>query len=119
MDLQNIIVDRFGAGEPYLDKVVAAQERAEAAGLLVVLVRVAFRPGSPEISANNKTFSAAALRSDMVIGDPAVELHARLMRGNGEVVVTKKRFIASSRPRSSSARPTSSLRPTGSPTRPW
>jgi nicotinamidase-related amidase len=94
MDLQNSVLDRFGATEPYIDKVVAAQERAEAAGLLVVLVRVAFRPGHPEISARNKVFSAAGLRSDMVVGSPAVEPHARLMRGNGEVVVTKKRISA-------------------------
>jgi hypothetical protein len=30
MDLQNSVLDRFGAGEPYLDKVIAVQERAEA-----------------------------------------------------------------------------------------
>ena len=30
----------------------------------MVLVRVAFRPGHLEISPNNKTFSAAALRSE-------------------------------------------------------
>jgi nicotinamidase-related amidase len=30
----------------------------------------------------------------MVVGSPAVEPHARLMRGNGEVVVTKKRISA-------------------------
>lgn len=49
MDLQNSILDRIGAGEPYLDKVVAVQERAEIAGLLVVLVRVAVQatPRSP------------------------------------------------------------------------
>jgi nicotinamidase-related amidase len=94
MDIQNSVVDRFGAGEPYIDKVVATQERAEAAGLLVVLVRVAFRPDHAEISARNKVFSAAALRSDMVVGSPAVEPHVRLMRGNGEVVVTKKRISA-------------------------
>jgi nicotinamidase-related amidase len=94
MDIQPSVFDRVGAGEPYLDKVVAVQKRAEAAGLLVVLVRIAFRPGHPEISARNKTFSAAALRSDMVIGDPAVEPHPRLMRGKGEVIVTKKRISA-------------------------
>jgi nicotinamidase-related amidase len=94
MDIQNSVLDRVGAGEPYLDKVVAVQERAEAADLLVVLVRVAFRPGHPEVSPHNKVFSAAALRSDMVIGSPAVEPHERLMRGNGEVVVTKKRISA-------------------------
>ena len=32
MDVQNGIVDRFGAAEAYLDRVVAAQERAEQAG---------------------------------------------------------------------------------------
>jgi nicotinamidase-related amidase len=94
MDIQNSVLDRFDAGEPYLDRVVAVQERAEAAGLLVVLVRVAFRSGHPEISAHNKVFSAAGLRSDLVIGDPAVEPHARLIRGNGEVIVTKKRISA-------------------------
>ncbi len=94
MDLQNSILERIGAGESYLDKVVGVQERAEAAGVLVVLVRVAFRPGHPEISPNNKTFAAAAIRTGMGIGDPAVEPHERLMRGNGEVVVTKKRISA-------------------------
>jgi nicotinamidase-related amidase len=50
MDVQNGIVDRFGAAEAYLDRVVAAQQRAERDGLLVVLVRVAFAPGHPEVS---------------------------------------------------------------------
>jgi len=94
MDIQPSVLDRVGVGDTYLDSVVAAQERAEAAGLLVVLVRVAFRSGHPEISPLNKVFSAAALRSDMVIGNPAVEPHARLMRGNREVIVTKKRISA-------------------------
>lgn len=94
MDIQNGIVERFGAADAYLDRVVATQERAEQAGLLVVLVRVAFGSGHPEISLRNKTFSAAKARGDMVFGDAAVEPHHRLLRGNGEVVVTKKRVSA-------------------------
>jgi nicotinamidase-related amidase len=94
MDLQNSIVGRFEASAGYLDRVVAAQERAERAGVLVVLVRVAFAPGYPEVSARNQTFSAIAQRGPMTFGDPAVEPHPRLMRGNGEVVVTKKRVSA-------------------------
>jgi nicotinamidase-related amidase len=94
MDLQNGIIERYGAGDAYLDRVVATQERAERAELLVVLVRVAFGPGQPEISARNKSFSSAKGRSDMILGDPAVEPHPRLVRGNGEVVVTKKRVSA-------------------------
>ena len=94
MDIQNSILDRVGAGEPYLDKVVAVQERAETAGMLVVLVRVAFRPGYPETSVRNKVFSGGPPGAGMVMGDPAAEPHPRLMRGNGEVVVTKKRISA-------------------------
>lgn len=94
MDVQNGIVDRIGADDSYLDRVVGAQQRAEQAGLLVVLVRVAFGPGYPEISARNKSFAAARNGTSMVLGDPSVEPHPRLMRGHGEVVVTKKRVSA-------------------------
>jgi nicotinamidase-related amidase len=94
MDVQNGIVDRFDAPEAYLDRVVAAQERAEQAGLPVVLVRVGFAPGHPEVSRRNKTFSALAADPAMVLGDRAVEPHERLLRGKGEVVVTKKRVSA-------------------------
>jgi nicotinamidase-related amidase len=94
MDVQNGIVDRFGAAEAYLDRVVAAQQRAERAGLLVVLVRVAFAPGHPEVSRRNKSFSALAGNPGMTLGERAVEPHERLLRGNGEVVVTKKRVSA-------------------------
>jgi nicotinamidase-related amidase len=94
MDVQNGIVDRFDAPDAYLDRVVATQERAEQAGLPVVLVRVAFAPGYPEVSPRNKSFSALAANRGMTLGDPAVEPHGRLLRGNGEVVVTKKRISA-------------------------
>jgi nicotinamidase-related amidase len=94
MDIQNAILDRVRAGEEYLDRVVATQERAEQAGLPVLLVRVGFNPGHPEISARNKGFSAAKRVGGMIIGGHSVEPHSRLLRGNGEVVVTKKRVSA-------------------------
>lgn len=94
MDIQNGIVDRFDAPQEYLDRVVATQERSEQAGVPVVLVRVAFTEGYPEISARNKSFSALRGSGGMVAGDPATEPHARLHRGNGEIVVTKKRVSA-------------------------
>jgi nicotinamidase-related amidase len=94
MDVQNGIVDRFDAPAAYLDRVVATQERAEQAGLPVVLVRVAFNPGYPEVSPRNKSFSALAANGGMTLGDRAVEPHERLRRGKGEVIVTKKRISA-------------------------
>jgi nicotinamidase-related amidase len=94
MDVQNAIVDRFDAKQAYLDRVVAAVERAEQAGVLVVLVRVAFSPGHPEVSARNKSFSALRSSMAMNLGDPATEPVSQLLRGKGEVVVTKKRVSA-------------------------
>jgi nicotinamidase-related amidase len=94
MDVQNGILDRFDVPDSYLDRVVATVERAEQAGVLVVLVRVAFSPGHPEVSLRNKSFSALREGQAMVLGDPTTEPVARLLRGKGEVVVTKKRVSA-------------------------
>ena len=94
MDTQNGLIDLVGAGSDYLDRVVATQERAEQADVLVVLVRVAFGPGHPEISARNKTYAAIKAHGGLVHGDPAVDPHPRQIRGNGEIVVTKKRVSA-------------------------
>jgi nicotinamidase-related amidase len=94
MDVQNGILDRFGTPETYVDRVVAAQERAEAAAVPVVLVRVGFGPGYPEVSRRNPSFAALAEQGGMTLGERAVEPHERLLRGNGEVVVTKKRVSA-------------------------
>jgi nicotinamidase-related amidase len=94
MDVQNGIADRFDVPDSYLDRVVAAVEKAEQAGVLVVLVRVAFSPGHPEVSPRNKSFSALRDGMAMVFGDPSTEPVPRLLRGKGEVVVTKKRVSA-------------------------
>jgi nicotinamidase-related amidase len=94
MDVQNEIVSRFAASADYLDRAVAAQERAEAAGVPVILVRVAFEPGHPEIADANPIFGPAKQRGAMVLGTEGVEPHPRLRRGRGEIVVTKKRVSA-------------------------
>jgi nicotinamidase-related amidase len=94
MDMQNAIVDHYVTEDGYLDRVVAAQQRAEDAGILVLLIRVGFGPGHPEISASNKTFAAIKASGGMLFGHPAVEPHARLLRGKGEIVITKKRISA-------------------------
>jgi nicotinamidase-related amidase len=94
MDVQNGILARFDDNDDYLDQVVATQVKAEEAGILVVLVRVGFHPGHPEISASNKRFSAVKAAGGMVLGDESTQPHPRLLRGNGEVLVTKKRISA-------------------------
>lgn len=53
MDFQAAIVERFaGVAEPLLSAVDRAAAAARANGILVVYVRVAFRPGAPEVDRN-------------------------------------------------------------------
>jgi nicotinamidase-related amidase len=94
MDLQPAVLDRFPTADDYLDRVVATRDRAVAAGVPVVLVRVAFRPGAPETSPRNKTFSAIRGREGMSLDDAAAQVHPRLLTGERDVVVTKKRVGA-------------------------
>jgi nicotinamidase-related amidase len=88
MDIQNGIVSRFGARDDYLDRVVAAQATAEAARVPVILVRVGFNPGYPEVSPRNAVFSAIRSSGRMQLGDRDCEPHDHLLRGKGEIVVT-------------------------------
>ena len=73
MDIQNGTASRFGAGDDYLDRVVAAQATAEALGIPVILVRVGFRPGYPEISPRTAVFSAIASSGRLQLGDRECE----------------------------------------------
>jgi nicotinamidase-related amidase len=98
MDLQNGVVDRYLEGlGPLLEAVGRAAAAARTAGVPVIYVRVAFRPGAPEISARNRTFSAIA--SSGVLGtmgddDPATQIHAALAPQPDDVIVTKRRVSA-------------------------
>jgi nicotinamidase-related amidase len=95
MDVQNGIVERIAAGAPpLLDALGRAITGARAAGVPVVYVRVAFRPGAPEISPRNKAFAAAAASGAMPIDDASTEVHAAVAPEPGEVLVTKKRVSA-------------------------
>lgn len=91
MDFQPGII----GGLPNCDEVVATAagvlERARAAGLPVVFIRVAFRPGHPEVSDRNQMFSAIKKAGRMQLTDPASEIDARLAPLDTEFVVVKHR----------------------------
>jgi nicotinamidase-related amidase len=94
MDFQHGIVDRLDS-----PAVVAAADRAakaaRAAGIPVMFVRVAFRPGYPEVADSNSTFAAAARSGDAYTQDhPATQLHAALAPEPGEPVIVKRRISA-------------------------
>ncbi len=96
MDVQRGVVERFADDRTYLDLLRQAVEAARAQGLPVVFVRVAFRPGHPEVSPSNRTFAALASRAGTSFGveDPATEVHPALEPRTGDPVVVKKRVSA-------------------------
>jgi nicotinamidase-related amidase len=94
MDVQRGVVERFGDDPGYLERLSRAITAARAAGIAVVYVRVGFRPGHPEISAQNRTFSAIAGSGGFAEDNPAVEIHPAVAPVPGEAVVTKRRVSA-------------------------
>lgn len=94
MDFQPGIVDRLDGGG-----VVEAAGRAAGVarqrGVPVVFVRVAFRPGYPEVAHSNAAFAAAAGAGDtMTEAHPATQVHGALAPRPDEPVVTKRRVSA-------------------------
>jgi nicotinamidase-related amidase len=94
MDVQVGIVERYADdSEPLLGAIAAATTAARSAGHHVIYVRVAFRPGAPEISPNNRGFAAIGAQS-MGLDDPATRVHPAVAPSPGDIEVVKKRVSA-------------------------
>jgi nicotinamidase-related amidase len=95
MDFQHGIVERLGSPS-VVDAADRAAKAARAAGIPVMFVRVAFRPGYPEIAASNASFSAiSAQAGDAYTQDsPATQIHAALAPQGDEPVIVKRRVSA-------------------------
>ena len=96
MDVQRGIVERFADDPIYLGRLREAVESARTRGLPVVFVRVAFRPGRPEVSPSNRAFTSLAARDGASFGeqDPATQIHPALEPRAEDPVVVKKRVSA-------------------------
>ena len=95
MDFQHGIVERLGSPS-VVEAADRAAKAARAAGIPVMFVRVAFRPGYPEIAESNTTFSAVSAQAgDAYTQDhPATQVHASLAPQDGEPVILKRRVSA-------------------------
>ena len=95
MDVQASIVERFADGaEPLLAAVNRAAAAARTNGIPVVYVRVAFRPGAPEVDPNNRIFAALAGSAAFAEDSPGVQIHPAVAPQDGDIVVTKRRVSA-------------------------
>ena len=95
MDVQESIVARFAQADNYLPRIQTAITAARSASLPVIYVRVAFRPGFPEINPQNKAF--AALKQQQGAWQPsmnATEIHPAIAPQPTDIVVTKRRISA-------------------------
>ena len=95
MDFQHGIVERLGSPS-VVDAADRAAKAARAAGIPVMFVRVAFRPGYPEAAVSNVAFTAiAAQAGDAMTQDhPYTQVHAALAPQDGEPVILKRRVSA-------------------------
>ncbi|MBO1753670.1 cysteine hydrolase family protein [Allobranchiibius sp. CTAmp26] len=96
MDFQQGIVERLPDAHGVLAAASCAVAAARTAGIPVFFVRVAFRPGYPEVATSNRAFSGTAQHAGdtMTQDHPATRLHPDLERRDDEPVITKRRVSA-------------------------
>ena len=75
-------------------KTQALQRAARAAGIMVCYSATVFRPGYPEISDRNKTFSQRKTSGQPAVFDPIQIIHASVRPIEGEVIAGKHRVNA-------------------------
>jgi nicotinamidase-related amidase len=96
MDFQPLIVANFGGDgrETLLERTAALLEAARRGGMMVGYVKVGFRPGYPEVSANNPSFSAFRESGRFAADAPGTEIHPRVAPRDDDIVVIKHRVGA-------------------------
>ena len=90
MDVQSGIIDQLEDNKAYLDSIERAVKHAYSQGMTVIYVVVGFRPGMPEVSPSNKSFSLfkGEDRPGLINPQPAVKTTA------DDIIVTKRRVSA-------------------------
>ena len=95
LDMQVGIVTRYAQTGDFLAHVSTAIAAARAASIPVIYVVVTFRPGYPEISPRNKSFSAIKQQqSPLQAAMTATEIHPAITPQPADIVVTKRRVSA-------------------------
>jgi nicotinamidase-related amidase len=90
MDVQSRIV--AAAPPEMLEAVARAIAGSRAAGVPVVYVRVALRPGRAGVSPRNKRLTR--LHAELLEGAPGLDLHPAIAPEPGDIVLTKHRVSA-------------------------
>lgn len=91
LDLMGPLVEGFSNHAELLDSWKRARAACYGAGVPVIYVRVAFRPGHPEVDLGNALFGPIASAGRLVEGSPGAEVHAQISPGERDITIVKKR----------------------------
>jgi nicotinamidase-related amidase len=94
MDYQVDVLTRFMAAEQSADAIARVPgliATARDAGMMVIHVVVAFRPGHPEVSPHNPVFSALKANGMLVAGSEGAAIHPAAATREGEPIVVRAR----------------------------
>ena len=94
MDMQQGVVARFAPAGEILPRTNAAITAARAASIPVIYVVVGFRPGYPEVSPRNKSFSVIKQQASSLASILTMEIHPDIAPQPTDIVVTKRRVSA-------------------------
>jgi nicotinamidase-related amidase len=94
MDMQTAILRNLPDAAPVISNVIQAVAHARQNKIPVIYVVVGFRQGAPEISANNKGFSANKERMTGANMEEWMKIYPEIAPLTGEIVVTKRRVSA-------------------------
>jgi nicotinamidase-related amidase len=95
MDYQVDTLTRFMTAAQSADAIACVPDliaTARDAGMMVIHVVVAFRPGHPEVSPRNPLFSALKASGMMVAGSEGAAIHPAAAAREGEPIVVKHRI---------------------------
>lgn len=96
MDMQPAIVDSLAEAPALLHHVQSAIAHARKKQLLICFVVVGFRPGTPEVSTNNKRFSLMARRQPWTteVAETWQQVHPVLAPRPEDILIVKRRVSA-------------------------
>ncbi|WP_144916264.1 cysteine hydrolase family protein [Mucilaginibacter frigoritolerans] len=94
MDMQLAVIRNLPNYLEITGKVAEAIAFARSKNILVLFVVVSFRPGMPEISMNNKVFSATKERASHINMDELMKIDNAVAPVLGEIIITKRRISA-------------------------
>lgn len=94
MDMQASFLGRFPDATTLTGNVAKAIAHARTAKIPVIYVVVGFRPGAPEVSPNNKSFSAARPMFAGIDPEEMMRIEPGLAPIDGDIKVVKRRISA-------------------------